>query len=167
LEVKVGVPERLISGLAESASNISYWAMPGQSSRTKLRELSPNADPLTRTYEARFTILDPPAELQLGMSATLHLNSARGGDAIGIPPSALAGRNETLVNVGGATSSAPIVWKVLDDAGHISAVPVEVISYGQDEVIVRGELVEGDRIVSAGVHKLDSGVTIRKWEELK
>ncbi len=167
LEVKVGVPERLISGLAESASRITYWSMPGQSSQTKLRELSPTADPVSRTYEARFTILDAPPELQLGMSATLHLNSASSSDAISVPSSALAGRSETLVSVGGSTSSSPIVWKVLDDAGHISAVPVEVLRYGQEEVIVRGELMAGDRIVSAGVHKLDSGVTIRKWEELK
>ena len=167
LEVKVGVPERLVAGLAESASYITYWSMPGESSQAKLREVSPTADPLARTYEAYFTILGPPQELQLGMSATLHLSSANGGDEIAVPPSALAGRSETLVNVGGAMSNSPIVWKVLDEAGHICAVPVEVVSYGQDVVIVRGDLVEGDRIVSAGVQKLDSGVTIRNWEELK
>ena len=167
LEVKVGVPERLVVGLAESASHITYWSMPGESSQTKLRELSPTSDPITRTYEAHFTILGAPPELQLGMSATLHLTTTIGGDAIAVPPNALAGRSEALVNVGGVMSNSPIVWKVLDDAGHISAVPVEVVHYGQDEVIVRGGLVEGDRIVSAGVHKLDAGVTIRKWEELK
>jgi hypothetical protein len=64
-------------------------------------------------------------------------------------------------------SNSPIVWKVLDESGHIAAVPVEVLSYGQDEVLVRGDLIVGDSIVSAGVQKLDSGVTIRKWEELK
>lgn len=167
LEVKVGVPERLVAGLAESASHITYWSMPGESSKTKLRELSPTADPVARTYDAHFTILGAPAKLQLGMSATLHLNSADGGDSISVPSSAISGRNEALVNVGGAVGHSPIVWKVLDDAGHIEAVPVEVVRFGQDEVIVRGELAAGDRIVSAGVHKLDSGVTVRKWEELK
>jgi membrane fusion protein, multidrug efflux system len=167
VEVKVGVPERLVAGLAESASHITYWSMPGQSSKTKLRELSPTADAITRTYEGRFTILDPPPELQLGMSATLHLNNKNGGDSISVPAGALSGRSETLVNVGGVMKNSPIVWKVVDDAGHILAVPVEVVRYGEDEVIVRGELSEGDRIVSAGVHKLDSSITIRKWEELK
>jgi hypothetical protein len=55
----------------------------------------------------------------------------------------------------------------VDEAGHIEAVPVEVISYGEDEVIVRGSLFAGNRIVSAGVHKLDQGVTVQQWEELK
>ena len=167
VEIKVGVPERLVAGLAESASHITYWSMPGQLSKTKLRELSPTADPITRTYEGRFTILDPPSDLQLGMSATLHLSNKNGGDSISVPAGALAGRSETLVNVGGVMKNSPIVWKVVDDAGHILAVPVEVVRYGEDEVIVRGELAQGDRIVSAGVHKLDSSITIRKWEELK
>lgn len=167
LEVAIGVPERLIEGLAESAAHITYWSQPGVSTQTKLRELSPTADPITRTYEARFTILDAPRELQLGMSATLHLNNPNGIDGIAVPPSAIAGRSEALVGVGGVSSQSPIVWKVLNDEGQIGAVPVEVVSYGQNEVIVRGDLNEGDRIVSAGVHRLDSGVTIRKWEELK
>ncbi len=167
LEVAIGVPERLIEGLAESAAHITYWSQPGVSTQTKLRELSPTADPITRTYEARFTILDAPRELQLGMSATLHLNNPNSIDGIAVPPSAIAGRSEALVGVGGVSSQSPIVWKVLNDEGQIGAVTVEVISYGQNEVIVRGELNEGDRIVSAGVHRLDSGVTIRKWEELK
>ncbi len=167
LEVRVGVPERLSAGLRGSTSHITYWSRPGESSQAKLRELSPTADPIARTYDAHFTILDPPLELQFGMSATLHLNSLIGGEAIAVPPSALAGRSEALVNVGGVMSRSPIVWKVMDDAGRIVAVPVEVVNYGQEEVIVRGDLVEGDRIVSAGVHKLDSSVTIRNWEELK
>jgi membrane fusion protein, multidrug efflux system len=167
LEVKVFVPERLVAGLAASASHITYWSMPDVASQTKLRELSPAADPITRTYEGRFTILGAPRELQLGMSATLHLKNKDHDDAIAIPASALAGRSETLVNIGGVMKNSPIVWKVTDEAGHILSVPVEVLRYGEEEVVVRGELVAGDRIVSAGVHKLDSSVTIRKWEELK
>ncbi len=167
LEVVVGVPERLVSGLADAAERVTFWSLPGVESRTKLRELSPTADPVARTYEARFTIVDVPPALQLGMSATLHMNCGIDGDSIAIPSSALAGRPERLVSVQGAKSDAPIVWKVLDDAGHIGAIPVEIVRYGQEQVIVRGELADGDRIVSAGVHKLDSGVTVRNWEELK
>jgi membrane fusion protein, multidrug efflux system len=167
LEVAIGVPERLIEGLAQSAAHITYWSRPSLSSQTKLRELSPTADPITRTYEARFTILGAPPELQLGMSATLHLNLPSSSEGIAVPLSAIAGRSDELVGVGGASSQSPIVWKVLNDAGQLAAVPVEVVSYGQNEVIVRGDLKEGDHIVSAGVHRLDSGVTIRKWEELK
>jgi len=167
LEVVVGVPERMVAGLAESAVKITYWSLPGVTSQTKLRELAPTADPIARTYEAKFTVIDAPPELQLGMSATLHLNTGNDGDGIAVPSGALASNRERLVGVGGASSETSIVWKVLDEAGHLAAVPVEVIRYGQEEIIVRGSLAAGDRIVSAGVHKLDSGVTVRKWEELK
>ncbi len=166
-EVVVGVPERLVSGLADAAEKVTFWSLPGVESRTKLRELSPTADPIARTYEARFTVVDAPVALQLGMSATLHLNCGTDGESIAIPAGALAGRTERLVSMHGAKSDAPVVWKVLDDAGHIAAVPVEIVRYGQEQVIVRGDLADGDRIVSAGVHKLDSGVTVRNWEELK
>ena len=167
LEVVVGVPERLIAGLSDAAISVTYWSLPGVSSRTKLRELSPTADPVARTYEARFSIIDVPAELQLGMSATVHLNNETSAGGLAIPSSALAGRQEKFVGTNGAAADSPVVWKVLDEAGHISAVPVEIISYGQEQVVVRGDLSDGDRIVSAGVHKLDSGVTVRNWEELK
>lgn len=166
LEAKVGVPEKLIAGLPGSMAYITYWSQPGECTQARLRELSPTADPVTRTYEARFTLIDPP-KLQLGMSATLHLKFPSDGAAITVPSSALAGRDESIVNVEGVKTHSPIVWKVVDEAGHIVAVPVEVVSYGQEVAFIRGALVEGDRIVSAGVHKLDESVTIRKWEELK
>ena len=167
LEIVVGVPERLVAGLADSAIEITYWSLPGVASRTKLRELAPTADPIARTYEARFTILDAPPELQLGMSATLHLNTGTDRDGVTLPSGALAANREGSHGSANAPDDTPVVWKVLDDAGHVVAVPVEVIRYGQEEIIVRGDLANGDRIVSAGVHKIDSGVTVRKWEELK
>ncbi len=167
LEVVVGVPERMVDRLAESALKITYWSLPNATSQTKLRELSPTADPIARTYEARFTIIDAPHELQLGMSATLHLNNNSDGDGIAVPSGSLSSNRERLVGVDMPSRETPIVWKVVDDKGHVAAIPVEVVRYGRDEIIVRGELRDGDRIVSAGVHKLDSGVTVRKWEELK
>ncbi len=167
LEVLVGIPERFLKELPGSSATLSYWSLPGATSAAVLRELAPNADPLTRTYAAKFTIHNAPSNLQLGMSATLHLQNEKDASAIAIPAGALSNRRETLVGVTGHTTEMPIVWRVIDEQGHIESVPVEVLRYGQEDVLVRGNLSNGDRIVSAGVHKLDSGVTVRRWEELK
>jgi multidrug efflux pump subunit AcrA (membrane-fusion protein) len=101
------------------------------------------------------------------MSATLHLASLIDQDAISIPSSALVGRQQRFVQVDSGSGESSFVWKVVDGEGHIEAVPVDVISYGDSEVIVRGELSSGDLIVSAGVQKLDSDMTVQRWEELK
>lgn len=46
----------------------------------------------------------------------------------------------------------------------MQAVPVEVIAYRSDTAVVRGELNQGDRIVSAGVQRIDENVKVRVWE---
>jgi RND family efflux transporter MFP subunit len=167
LEIVVGVPEKYVVGLRDSQAQISFWSFPGVVVQGRLRELSPTSDPATRTYQARYSILDAPKELQLGMSATVHLSSQQDQQGIAIPATALGGRQERFVRVDGSSGQSAFVWRIVDEAGHIEAVPVEVISYGEDEVIVRGSLFAGNRIVSAGVHKLDQGVTVQQWEELK
>jgi membrane fusion protein, multidrug efflux system len=155
-ELVVNVPERWLGRLKSEEPTITYWSAPGVTSRANLRELSPSADPTTRTFVARFTILDLPADMQLGMTATLHLHESQPGESIALPSSALVG-----------DSQKPSVWKVVDDSGQIVSVPVEVLKFARNEVIVKGALNEGDQIVSAGAHKLDPSVTVRKWEEMR
>ena len=125
-------------------------------SYAQLREISPTADPVTRTYEARFTIRDPAPQIQLGMTATLHLQTAAEANGVLLPAGALAGDKQS-----------PQVWKVVDDEGHVEAIPIEVLKYGNEQMLVRGPLAIGDRIVSAGVQKLDRGVRVRRWVELR
>ena len=56
LEILVGVPEHRLKTVRD-ASRISFelWSDPAIAIAAKLRELSPSADPMTRTYPARFT----------------------------------------------------------------------------------------------------------------
>ncbi len=156
LEVVVDVPERWIEGIRDQAANVSFWSLPDVVSYAQLREISPTADPVTRTYEARFTIRDPAPQIQLGMTATLHLQTAAEANGVLLPAGALAGDKQS-----------PQVWKVVDDEGHVEAIPIEVLKYGNEQMLVRGPLAIGDRIVSAGVQKLDRGVRVRRWVELR
>src|SRR5260221_4340800 len=72
LEILVGVPEHRLKTVREArAASFELWSDPGQRHTVRLRELSPSADPMTRTYPARFSVIEPPAFIGLGMTATL------------------------------------------------------------------------------------------------
>src|ERR1700761_7546326 len=60
LEILVGVPEHRLK-VVRDANQVTFelWSDTGHFYRAKLRELSPSADSLPRTYAARFTVIDP------------------------------------------------------------------------------------------------------------
>lgn len=155
-EIVVNIPERWLDSVKNSSASVTYWSLSGVTTAARLRELSPSADPVTRTFVARFTIVDAPVDVQLGMTATLHLRDPSQVDGFTLPASALVGE-----------ASTPSVWKVIDEQGQIAAVPVAVMKFARNEVIVSGSLAEGDQVVTAGAHKLDASRRVRKWEELR
>jgi RND family efflux transporter MFP subunit len=116
----------------------------------RVREVSPSADPVTRTYQVKTTILSPPPTLQLGMTATVTL-PRRFGNAplVSIPSSALFQKG-----------SEPAVWVVKAD-NTLELRPIKVERYESDKVLVTSGLNTGDRIVTAGVHKLAAGQKVR------
>lgn len=115
----------------------------------RVRELSPSADPVTRTYQVKTTIHDPPRDLQLGMTATVTLPRFGNAPLTAIPSTALFQQGD-----------APAVWIVKSDHTlELRAVRVE--RYETDKVWIAGGLNTGDRVVTAGVHKLAAGQEVR------
>jgi len=93
LEILVGVPEHRLKTVRESAAaSFELWSDPGRRHAAKLRELSPSADPMTRTYPARFSVIDPPEFIGLGMTATLAFDFCGRGAAVGDLPARHAAR---------------------------------------------------------------------------
>ncbi|MBM3967397.1 MAG: efflux RND transporter periplasmic adaptor subunit [Planctomycetes bacterium] len=150
LEAVVSIPESLHQEIKNHDVEISFWSRPNDRIQGKLRELSPIADPLSRTYDARFQLVDPPADLAIGLTATVHLLQSH-NEGIRIPMGSIANGN-----------TKPIVWRILDD-NTVDSVPVEVLRYESDGAVVRGELRTGDKIISAGVQKIDATCRIRIW----
>src|SRR5271170_3117290 len=58
-EAAVSVPETLVDRARSDSARVEFWALPGVSVNARLRELSPTSDPATRTYPARFSLVDP------------------------------------------------------------------------------------------------------------
>lgn len=114
-----------------------------------MRELSPVPDAATRTYAARFSLVDPDPALAFGMSATLTITDSASPPVALVPLTALVDRGH-----------GPGVWTV-DAAGRLGFAAVSVLGYGTSEARISGGVAEGTRVVALGAHKLDSEQTVR------
>jgi membrane fusion protein, multidrug efflux system len=152
-EVLVNAPERAVAQLKNASGFlVAFDALPGKFYRAKLRELAPAADPASRTYAARLTLLDASDEVKLGMSATVRseLGAAK---AIVIPNTALYTRD-----------NATRVW-LLDRASEsVRAVEVKVGANTNEGVAIAEGLKAGDVVVTAGANLLQAGQKVRVVE---
>ncbi len=57
-EAVIALPETWLAEARRSKATVRLWSDPDRSFTAQLRELSPQADPATRTYAARFTVHD-------------------------------------------------------------------------------------------------------------
>jgi RND family efflux transporter MFP subunit len=152
-EAVISLPENQAVAARTARATVTLWAAPGESYPAVLRELSPVADPITRTYQARFTIQNPGPKVVLGMTATVHLTPSSAATGYSLPLSSLL-----------RTGAQPAVWVVDRATGKLTLAPVEVREYRHETVVLSGGVKSGQLVVTAGVQKLDPGVTVRAWE---
>ena len=155
LEVSVAVPEQQLDELSTSKAAIELWSTGAARYVAVLREVSPEADAASRTYQARFTITNADARVALGMTATVKLSRAKETPVARLPLPA-------VMNDG----RDPTVFVVDANGTKITRTPVEVISYGRDEVIVGRGLAEGQRVVTLGTQLLDDARAVRIVEHV-
>ena len=152
-EAVISLPENKAMAAKAARATVTLWSVPGESFPAVLRELSPVADPVTRTYQARFTIQNPGPKVVLGMTATVHLTPSSAATGYSLPLSSLL-----------RTGAQPAVWVVDRATGKLTLVPVEVREYRHETVVLSGGVRPGQLVVTAGVQKLDAGLTVRPWE---
>jgi RND family efflux transporter MFP subunit len=149
LEVAIAIPENRLNEVREaSVAEITLWADDKRRYKGKLREIAAMADPVTRTYAARVSIVDADPRVVFGMSASVHFPSRNQSARLSIPQSALFQQD-----------GKPAVWLVGAD-DKVSLRQVEVARYADETVELAGGLKAGERYVVAGVHKLTSGEKI-------
>jgi multidrug efflux system membrane fusion protein len=151
-EVAIAIPEAQFSGLKIGApADVSLWSAGNEAAHLNghLRELSPVADPASRTYAARVALDSDDARVALGMTAQVRLKSSGKRDKLIVPLSAIFQQGDKAA-----------VWIVAADRS-VSLRPVEVAAYRDNGAVIASGVVAGERIVSAGVHKLSAGEKIR------
>ncbi|WP_291606490.1 efflux RND transporter periplasmic adaptor subunit [Bradyrhizobium sp.] len=154
LEAQVAIPETFVERAKGAKGSLTLWSLPEHHYQVKLRELSPTADAATRTYAARYSILDPDEAVRLGMSATLTLSEADTQGAARLPVTALFNHGR-----------GPSVW-VANEAGKLTARNVSIARYEGKTVLISSGVNEGDKVVTLGVEKIDEGLAVRPTESL-
>jgi multidrug efflux system membrane fusion protein len=151
LEILVGVPEHRLNTVREArAASFELWSDPGRRHAARLRELSPSADPVTRTYPARFSVVDAPEFIGLGMTATLAFERLDAQAVAEVPLSAIFQRG-----------TQPAVWVVDRDQGTVELRPVTIARWRDDSAAIASGVKDGELIATAGVHKLESGQKVK------
>ena len=126
--------------------SVSFWALPGIVTDGKVREISPIADKVARTYKVRILLANPPQQMKLGMTANVEVQAVNpsGKKTAFIPLSAIYQTDET-----------PKVWVIKDTL--VALRPIKIGEFGNGKVQVLEGLADGEVIVTAGVHKLREG----------
>lgn len=149
LEAAVALPETWLGRVRRSSASVRLWSGPDSRFSAHLRELSPQADPVTRTYMARFTIENPDETVALGMTATVVLSRGTDGKVAKVPLAAIINRG-----------TGPAVFRI-DAAGVLEERPVTVSSFSEAAALITSGVDDGDEIVTLGVQTLEAGDKVR------
>jgi multidrug efflux pump subunit AcrA (membrane-fusion protein) len=104
---------------------------------------------VTRTFEVRVGLQDPPEAMQLGATVvgTVELRTAA---IVSIPASALTQQGES-----------PAVWVVDPAKSTVSLRDIDVLRFDAGKIILSQGLAPGEMIVSAGIQALHPGQRVR------
>jgi RND family efflux transporter MFP subunit len=168
-EIVVDVPEnRLPDVRAARSVTIRLWSQPGTELKGRVREIGALADPVSRTFAVKVTVVDAPSAnaagrdtpdpfgagpLGLGMTAAVRFGRDSGTMIARLPASAVV-----------SADGAPAVW-VLDPKTHRAvAHRIQVFAWlGDGEVAITGGIEAGAEVVTAGAAQLDAATPVAAW----
>ena len=144
-EAVVSIPE---NGLAQARRQASaaLYTDDTQKFPAKLRELSAMADPLTRTYQARYVLSGKGEQAPLGSTVTIRLTGDASDEQTEVPIGA-------LIDKGHGAS----VWLIEKQTQVVKLVPVTVVRLGEEFATISAGLKSGDVVVAYGTHLLKAG----------
>ena len=144
------VPAQLIrSGSADPQITVSLADDPTITAQGRIREVAAQASPVTRTFEVKVGLTDPPAAMRLGATVVGRVKT-NAGPMIDIPATALTKMNQQ-----------PAVWVVDPSAKTVSIRNVDVARFDEAQAIISQGLDTGEIIVTAGVQALHPGQKVR------
>jgi RND family efflux transporter MFP subunit len=133
---------------------VSLTDDPAVTASGRIREVAPQADPVTRTFEVKVGLTDPPAPMRLGatVSGRMQMQSV---PTIEIPTTALTDNNQQ-----------PATWIVDPTSLTVAMRNIEILDKTPAVVVVSKGLDVGEIVVTAGVRALHVGQKVRllAWE---
>lgn len=151
-EALVAIPETALAALPRSALAMVYGAAAPVTAT--LREVAGAADPLTRTFAARYVLAGPPESAPLGATVTLRLPGAGANTAAAAATRVPLG---ALIDLG----KGPGVWVIAPDR-TVRFQPVRPLRLTEEEALLpAAALPPGTRIVALGGQLLHAGQKVR------
>lgn len=149
-EAIVQLPETL-RPIVGSEAKATLYGTEKQSSPAKLRLLSDAADPVTRTFEARYVLEGALAGAPLGSTVTLRIADDKlPGQMLQVPLAAIYDPGK-----------GPGVWGISGKPAKVLWQSVQVLGLSDDTAKVTGNIKPGEQVVALGGHLLHEGETVR------
>lgn len=150
-EIAVSLPEGGIETVQRARRlTVTLWSGSGRSYEARLRTLAGAADPATRTFAARVSVLGTDGQARLGETAELHVESDPAARRLSVPLTAIA-----------QTNGKARAWVLDRQSMTVQPRTVTIGSPQGDRLTVLSGLRPGDTIVTAGIHLLRAGETVR------
>jgi RND family efflux transporter MFP subunit len=147
-EAVIDIPETQLARAASPARAFAF-AHSEQVVEATLRELSAAADPVTRTFRARYILAGDGASFPIGSTVTVRLASDASSDLLRVPIGALHDAGDGWG-----------VWRIETDR-RVRFSPVLVVELGQEHANVASGVAVGDLVVALGAHLLHEGDLVR------
>lgn len=148
-EATVSLPETVRPPIGSQATATLYGDIQSRSP-AQLRQLSDAADPVTRTYEARFVLEAAAAKAPLGATVTILVPRTRERNLLEVPVSA-------IVDNGVASG----VWLLDQHKLVVGFRPVKLEGMGDEKALISHGIQAGEQVVALGVRLLREGDTVR------
>ena len=153
-EAVIDVPDDVAANLEEGTPfQVALLIAPSMRVSGRVREIAPRVDALTHSQRVKIALDDPPEDLRLGTNITAYAAAQTGGE-IKIPAAALFEQD-----------GKQQVWVVDPAAKTVSPREVAILSRDSKNAILKAGLEPGDRVVTAGVHSLMPGQSVKIPEE--
>jgi RND family efflux transporter MFP subunit len=151
-EAAVDIPESSLERIRGAKATAQLYFDPESNVAATFREIAGVADPVARTYQARYVLNGDPSRSPLGATVTVRVSP--GGDearaTVEIPLGALIDRGD------GAS-----VWVIDPKTSAVEKRSVSIAKLGAETASISRGLQPGDTVVSLGAQLLHAGEVVR------
>lgn len=150
-EAAVDIPEGSVESLRRGTATAQLYFNAELTVPATLREVSGVADPVARTYQARYVLEGDASRFPLGATVTVRIASAEESEStFEIPLGSLVDRG-----------AGPSVWVIDPGSSALSKRAVTVAKLGAETALVSEGLKANEVVVALGAQLLHAGEIVR------
>lgn len=151
-EAAVDIPENSLERIRDRNATAQLYLNSELSVPATFREVSGVADPIARTYQARYVLEGDQSLFPLGATVTVRV--ARSKDAVQLQTAIPLG---SLIDRGDGAA----VWVVDPQTSAVEKRSVSIAKLGAETALISQGLQQGDLVVSLGAQLLNTGEVVR------